>query len=441
MRPELMRGLSRCKAARTLIAGLARERGGAVAVIIALSLAGIIGFAGLGTEVASWYTVKRHMQGAADSAAATAAAALAAGEPDTALDGEAKSVAALYGFADGSNSVTVTVNSPPESGDYQSSPAVEVIISQPQTARLTALYMRTGPTITARAVALADTSKTGEACVVALDPINEPAMVVSGSTPLNFPGCSLYVNSPSPSALTMNGGATIHANIAYLVGGISGSGVTANNGIYTGVNPLIDPYLNAAVPAYSGCDSNGYKMNAGTTDTKTVGASGVYVFCNGLTLTGGSTLNLGPGTFIIDRGQLSISGNSSLIATSGTTIILTTSDPTKACATASISGGTNFQLAAPSSGPLAGLALFQDRACTDTTASNSLTGGSTQNIVGAIYFPGEPVNYAGGSPVGGAQCTQLIAWTIDFTGSANFNNDCTGTGVRSTSLTGGRLVE
>ena len=55
--------------------------------------------------------------------------------------------------------------------------------------------------------------------------------------------------------------------------------------------------------------------------------------------------------------------------------------------------------------------------------------------------PHQIVNYSGGSPTGGAQCTQLIAWMINFNGSSTFQNNCTGTGTRSTSLTGGRLVE
>jgi hypothetical protein len=53
---------------------LARDRRGTVAVILALALFAIVGFAGLGTEVASWYYTKRAMQGAADSAASSAAA-------------------------------------------------------------------------------------------------------------------------------------------------------------------------------------------------------------------------------------------------------------------------------------------------------------------------------------------------------------------------------
>jgi hypothetical protein len=401
-----------------------------MAIVLALSLSGILGFAGLGTEVASWYMTKRAMQGAADTAASTAASALAAGEPSSTFATEAKSVAASYSFIDGSNGTSVTVNYPPQSGAYQSSPAIEVIIRQPLQPMLSGLFLTTGPVISARAVALADTSKTGQACVVALDKNNESSMTTSGSPALTFPGCSLYVDSPSSSALSLSGTASIDAAVAYVVGGISGSGLTTVSGTYTGVDPLIDPYLNAAVPSYSGCDANNYKQAGGGSSTVAAGASGIYVFCNGITLSGGSSLTLGAGTYIVDRGTISIGGGSSLIAASGTTLVLTTSVANKACANTKFDGGANISITAPSSGALSGIAIYLDRNCTDT-----------QDIVGAIYYPGEPISYSGGSPTGGAQCTQLIAYTVNFSGNSTFNNNCTGTGVRSVSLTGGRLVE
>lgn len=442
--PRLIRRCWRlCRSA--LLAGrgaaLIGDCRGATVVTLAISLAGVLGVVGLGTEAASWYMTKRLMQGAADAAASTAAAALAAGEPSSTFAAAAKSVAAAYKFVDGSSRTTVTVNYPPQSGNYQSSPAIEVIISQPQAPLLSGLFLATGPTVSARAVALANTSKTGQACVVALDPHNETSLTAAGATALNFPGCSLYDDSPSSSAVSFSGGATINASIAYLVGGVSGSGLTATNGVYTGVNPLIDPYLNAAVPTYSGCDKNNYKLTGGASDSKSAGASGVYVFCNGISLSGNSSLTLGAGTYIVDQGTIDIGGGSSLTATSGTTLILTSSAAGKACANTKFAGGANVTITAPTSGALSGIAIYLDRACTDTSASNSLTGGGTQNIIGAIYFPKEPVSYAGGSPTGGATCTQLIAYTIAFTGSSTFNNNCAGTGVRSVSLTGGRLVE
>ncbi len=56
--------------------------------------------------------------------------------------------------------------------------------------------------------------------------------------------------------------------------------------------------------------SNNYSLTGGKSDTKTVGASGVYVFCKGVKLTGNSSLTLGPGTFIIDGGDFDITSGS-----------------------------------------------------------------------------------------------------------------------------------
>jgi len=424
------------------IGAVLSDRTGVTALALAISLSALAGLAGLGTEAASWYSTKRAMQGAADMAASTAAAALAAGEPSSTFATEAKSVAASYHFVDGVNNTTVTVHYPPQTGAYQSSPAVAVRISQTQQPLLSGLFLSTGPTISTRAAALADFSKTGAACVVALDPNNETSLTTSGaSTNLAFPGCSLYVNSPSQSALI--GGGTISAKAAYFVGGFNGPTLTPPppNGIYTGVNPLIDPYLTVAAPSYSGCDSTNYNVTGGASATQNTGASGVYVFCSGVKLVGNSSLTLGHGTFILDQGLLTIEGGSTLTATSGTTIILTTSNPSKGCATTKIAGGAILSITAPISGALSGVALYLDRACTDPSADNSLSGGGTQNIVGAIYFPGEKVSYSGGSATGGAVCTQLIAWKIDFVGGSTFNSDCEDAGTRLVSLTGSQLVE
>lgn len=51
----------------------ATDCSGAVAVPAAIALLVILGFAGLGSEAASWYVAKRSMQGAADTAASSAA--------------------------------------------------------------------------------------------------------------------------------------------------------------------------------------------------------------------------------------------------------------------------------------------------------------------------------------------------------------------------------
>src|SRR5690349_8385536 len=155
---------------------LLRDNSGATAVVIGLALTGMLGFAGLGTEAAMWYFVKRDMQSAADAAAATAGANLAStlqrngsGSSSQFLT-DAKSIAAKYGFVHGSNGTTVSVEYPPSSGSHASdNNYVAVNISQSQTALISGLFMASAPTIAARAVAHGNSQATNSGCVLALN--------------------------------------------------------------------------------------------------------------------------------------------------------------------------------------------------------------------------------------------------------------------------------
>src|SRR5205807_10648909 len=86
---------------------LIRDRRGAAAIMLAIALSGIVGFAGLGTEVAGWYFTTRAMQGAASSAAASAAAELSAatvaGSSITLdqLTYTARAISATFNFSNG----------------------------------------------------------------------------------------------------------------------------------------------------------------------------------------------------------------------------------------------------------------------------------------------------------------------------------------------------
>jgi len=85
------------------------DRRGASAVLTALAAMMLMGFAGLGIDVASWEVTQRQMQGAADQAAIGAVVAYLAGGGDSTTS-QAKGITASYGFTDGQNGVTVSVN-------------------------------------------------------------------------------------------------------------------------------------------------------------------------------------------------------------------------------------------------------------------------------------------------------------------------------------------
>jgi hypothetical protein len=400
---------------------------GVTTSVVALSLIPIVGFAGLATETAAWYLTKRKMQSAADSAAFSAAVALGAGESSALFTTEADSVAASYNYVAGSGGVTVTVNNPPISGPNTSqSSAVEVIISQPQHLLLSSLFLGQALTIEARSVA---TGGSGSGCVLALDTANVTDESISGGAKLNLNNRSLYINSSSSQALNMSGGASVNAFSAYIVGNYTlsgGASLTTTKGTFTGVSPISDPYASVPIPSYSGCNQSNFNLSGGASLTLSAG-SAPYVFCNGINLSGGASLTLNSGVYVIDRGSLNISGGTTFDASGGVTIVLTSSTGSN-YATANISGGANVTVTAPTTGPTAGLAFFQDRNA-PSSGTDSFSGGASQVITGAIYFPHQALNYSGGTSTGGSNCTQLIGYTMTFSGGSTFNNNCAGVGT------------
>jgi Flp pilus assembly protein TadG len=460
---------------RQLFAKTVRDRKGAISIVTAFTFTAVLGFAGLGTEASYWYVKKRSLQGATDSAAFAAAAALMSGETFTTSTtgtpvNTAKAISAQYGFVDGTNGVTVTVNSPPSTGpNTANNSAVEVVISQPQPRLFSSLFIPTDPNLDSRAVAAKITSGGGCSggscgCVLALDKGNVIDVTDSGNAKLNIPGCSMYVNSDDPTnALSMSGTAQINAYSTYIVGNYlvtggaqlnteKGPGGTSStpssaNGAYTGSVAQADPNAGVNVPSFSGCNNTNYSVSSGQTVTISPG-----VYCGGISVNGNGTVNMQPGTYIMNGGTgannsgFTINGNGTVNG-SGVSIVLTGSGSNYA--TAQVNGGATLNLnncsPTPCPAPLNGITLYQDRNApkvgtgSPATTTNTFNGGSTQNIGGQIYFPNQLVTYTGGATVGGpgaAQCTELISFTIKITGNTNFTNNCTGMGLNQFGASG-----
>lgn len=413
---------------RALARRFVRDRKGGVAVLTAVTLTTLMGFAGLGTEATLWYVAKRNMQGATDAAAYSAAIAESAGQASGAFTAAADAVAKQYGFTNGTGGVVVTVNNPPASGSYTgNASAIEVIVAQPQPLLFASLFMGSSPTVSARAVAAPSSGSGGTAnCIIALDKGNVTDLTDSGSAQLNLNSCSLGIDSSSSSALNLSGSATINAQSVSIVGNYTTSGsakLNTTNGVTTGAAPVPDPYANLSIPTYSGCNST----NTTVTTSKSYSVSGsVYVFCGGLRISGSGNVTLNPGVYIINGGGLSVSGTATLSG-SGVTIILTSSTGSS-YGTVSISGGASVTLSAPTSGATSGIAFFQDRNA-PSSGSNSFSGGSTQSITGVLYFPSQSVTFSGNSGNSAAKCTQLVGYQLTFSGSSTFNANCNGTGV------------
>ena len=348
----------------------------------------------------------------------------------------ADAIAAQYGFVNGTDSVTVTVNNPPQSGGYTTNTgAYEVIVQQPPGLLIAASYL-SSVNISARAVAAQGAP--GNGCVLALDKGDIVDLTDTGNADLEIQHCDVYVNSSDPNgALTMTGSSTINAWSAFIVGGTRISGGAALNtthGTFTGATPINDPYAGTPVPSVGSC-AGGYSTYPNINSTVNL-SPGTY--CGGLNVQSQATVNLSPGTNIMNAGAFSIAGGATINGTGGVTIILTGSGSNYA--TVDIEGGANVNIVAPTSGTYAGLAFFQDPSA-PVGANNKFTGGSTQNITGAIYFPNQLASFSGNSATGGPTCTQLVALEIKITGTTNFSSNCTSAGTKSIGATATQLVE
>jgi Flp pilus assembly protein TadG len=408
---------------RRLLQHFLRDQSGSYILVVALMMPVLVGTAGLGTEVVGWLYTHKNMQSAADSGAVSAATA------GSDIIAQANSVTASYGYVSGANSVAVTVNQPPSSGNYTTaSQAVEVIVSRSQPRMLSSLFGSGPVIITARAVAVPNA---GTGCVLGLDPTASSTVSVSGSNNLNLINCNLYSDSNAAPSLNVSGAASVSASQVGVVGTVSGaSNITATNGIKTGMRAVTDPYANVTPTMPTHCDYNNKMQVKGITTL----SPGVY--CGDISVNAGATVTLSPGIYYFSGANLSVAGNATIIGL-GVTLIFTGSGNNWGSAT--IGSNANITLTAPTSGTTKGIVMYGDRSMPVGTAF-SLEGGGTQNFGGAIDLPKAALKFAGGNGTT-TSCTQIIADTITFTGSSNLQVNCAALGSSAIGVQTAQLVE
>lgn len=425
--------------ARLRRAPLHRSRRGSVSMIVAGSAPVLIGFIGFAIDIAMWESAKVGAQAAADQSALAAGLAITKG--GTAAT-EARAVSAVFGFVHGAGGTTVQVNQPPTQGAYMSNAqAVEVVITKPEGPYFSDALRPVAPIVVARSVsAPIGTSAGGGMCVMALEPV-QTGLSVNGTPNLDARTCNIYVNSTHTRAVNMQGtSSSIKGYDIFIGGGIratGGAAVTPTHSLQTYYGtPTADPYAAREIPAFSGCNQNAASFN----DSRSFSAGAVpYVFCNGLNIGGSGTVTFGPGIYVIDRGDLNVSGTVTINAANGTTFIVTSSTGS-GFGTIKVTGSPTFNVKAVPTGPTAGMAFWLDKRATGS--GYSVSGGSTWNITGAYYMPNAAVTWNGS---GSSPCTQVVARTIAISGTGELKHDCAGVGVADPPGSGGstlaRLVE
>lgn len=407
-----------------LLRGFRKDESGAVATVIAVSLTFLIGVVGLGVEVGAWYATKRHNQTAADAAALGAAYSKSATGDNSKIQASAVADAARNGVVDG-GLVDITAISPPTSGNFTTeSNAIQVTITE-QPSLLFASMLGNFISLEVRSVSKIMTL--GEACVLSLSPTAAIGIQLSGSANLNLNGCGMYSNATSATSMTTAGGQQLQVIADYfsMVGGYKASGsaepVLDTKPPLTGQPPMADPFVNPdtgetilAAPAPGATFTNPSFGNGDTWAGELGSSANAPFFNNGLTF--GSQANItipASVTEVYVKGELKINAGAQVNCTC--TFILTDGGDGTAASKVTINGNANVNITAPSGAGArySGIAFYNEEGTSSTDSKFAGTGNT--NIVGAVYFPNQSLNYRGTS-TGGANCTRIIAGNIVFIG-------------------------
>jgi hypothetical protein len=175
-----------------------------------------------------------------------------------------------------------------------------------------------------------------------------------------------------------------------------------------------DPFQSLPAPVTTGCTYPNL-VQVQPNDQRTL-APGIY--CGGLTIKGEATLQAG--VYVI-KGPLMTINSQAAVSGSGVTFYLTGSG-----AGFSINGGGAVTLTAPTSGVYGGVLVFQDRLA-NVGATNTLNGGASTKLVGAIYTAAQELSVNGGSGFGQqSQLMPIVADQVKFAGSTTAKADVTG---------------
>ena len=246
-----------------------------------------------------------------------------------------------------------------------------------------------------------------QACVLALDPHVSSAVSLQGSTNVSMSSCVIASNSDASDSVSRGGSALVSAGCVSTVGGTSG--LSLPNANLTCGTPLedqytsIDPLADVVPPPYTLClpvpNGKTYTLSPGT-------------YCD-KTLSGKITLD--PGTYILRGTTIKPGGNGSLTG-QGVTLFLMED------AQIYINANEQVNLSPPTSGPYAGITIFQDHG---NTSALTLNGAANSKISGFVYAPDAPISYAGNSDMSGqGDCLRLVGKTVQMTGNSSVRTDC-----------------
>ncbi len=401
-----------------------KEEYGGVLIYAGFALPVLLGVSALAVDVATWHAHKRAVQTAADAAAMAGAGELLrlieSSNRETSAQTEAAVDATVNGYDNtggASEADVLTINIPPTAGDFAgNTSAIEAIIRRPVRTFMAGLVYQDQAFVTSRAVAYVSG---GQFCVFSLNTASPNALQISGGATMSL-GCGVSVNSTASSpdeALHVTGGGCLNATVIKVAGDFSGGGCYNDAKPYSGTQSTPNPLAGQFSPPPEAADSEPCATSGNiivlSGDTLSL-PSGKH--CGKITVQSGGTLTLDGGNHVFEK-ALTVHGTiNEDVSSNGVTLYLP--DDTSSADALNISAGAQIDLSATTTGDLANVLIYVDENATGNV-THTVTGQASSNLSGLIYMPSHDLKFSGASSASGVM---LIADELQLSGQANFGN-------------------
>ena len=405
-----------------------RDRSGNIAILFAASLMPVLLAVGVAVDLGRAYSSKHAMQNSVDAAALAAVSFTPTGKDKGkhSNHSEQRREFAESMFNSAAANIKHAENVKVDVKVNGNTVTVQATANVPTTFGALAISKFD---IATRATAT-KTDTTAPICLLSLNEEANHAFQAHGKGHLNALQCVVHSNSTHHKSMQTSNSATANASTFCSSGRYSGSGFSPKP--ETNCGQQQDPYSEKLT--LEKLLDQGINISKNCTHTKkyTVkknevfdagGAEAVLNFCDGLEVQKNSTATFKPGIYVIHK-QLRIRSNASIDAPEGVTFFFPPGSKNgRKDAQFNVDRNGNINLTAPTSGPLAGMAIVQPEVSTHKGGSNvSLThdinAGGDIHIVGNVYTPQARFRIKGGGDVNQkSSYFTIVANLIDIHGT------------------------
>ncbi len=413
--------------ARAAVRRFADDQGGALIVFAAAAIFMIMGIGALAVDMGYTYSVRTRLQTTADAAALAAIAQISdqGAATSTALAfAESNMPAAHFGAVIQASDVDFgTWNASTGTFDTTGTPADSVRV----TAQLSDARGNASPLFFANIFGMSDLDQSVSAiateasssapCVLALG-TSADAIIVNSSSSITATGCSIQSNG----GIDSNSGSTVTADSICAAGSATGSGYSPSP---TACPPVPDPHASLTPPAGGGsCTTD--KVVSGT-ETLSPGR-----YCGKLEVNSGGVAYLDPGIYYMDDAEFIANSGSTI---TGTYVMMFL---TGSAGRLKVNSGGHVDLSAGTTGPYAGILIYQDQSVTPLV-DQLINSDSSSILNGVVYLPQSHVRVNSFGTMTGSTGMQLVALKIEVISNSSITTTSTvagggGGGGATTSL-------